>query len=476
MTAGHYFPEAPWEVVMKSGGLQFLKCLVVLLLTAQALQAQDEILSGTVVTPDKIIAKGWIVIRNGRIESIAEKPPAGTKLPTVETGGIIFPGFIDLHNHPMYDAFPRWHPPATFKNRYEWRDLPEYKKLVGTPGSELQKMNDQTFCDLDEYSEVKALIGGTTSITGISPRRGAAMPVPTCLLGLVRNLDWASGFYGTTVGHERVKNALGVTPHDMSEDDAVKLREELGSNEIDLLLIHLAEGSPQDLESTVEFLALKGRQLLGPHTAIIHGTALTVGDFRQMHSMDVALVWSPRSNMELYGVTTNISAALHEKVTVALSPDWSPTGSTNMLAELAYASRYSHEHLADLLTDEELFQMSTAIPSRIARIEEQVGTLRVGRYADLFVLKGDAAQPFVTLAHAKPQDVQLVLIGGVPLFGSEKLMSGFNVKSEAVDVCGAGMLLNSAALPAGTFADVQRRLEDDLKAYDIPLAPLAECP
>ena len=38
------------------------------------------------------------------------------------------------------------------------------------------------------------------------------MPVPKCVVGLVRNLDWASGFYGTTVGHERVKNALGVTP------------------------------------------------------------------------------------------------------------------------------------------------------------------------------------------------------------------------------------------------------------------------
>jgi 5-methylthioadenosine/S-adenosylhomocysteine deaminase len=459
---------------MRTVSLRFSKYLVVLLWAATPLLAQDAILSGTIVTPGKVISQGWIVIRQGRIESIAEKPPAVTQ-PIVETGGIIFPGFIDLHNHPMYDVFPRWHAPITFKNRYEWRDLAEYDKLIGTPGSQLQKKDDQTFCDLDEYSEVKALIGGTTSIAGISPRRGAPTPVPTCLVGLVRNLDWASGFYGSTIGHERVKNALGVTPHDMSEEDAATLRGELENNQFDLLLIHVAEGSPKDLESTVEFLALKGRQLFGPHTAIIHGTALAASDFRQMHSMGTALVWSPRSNLELYGVTTNIPAALQEQVTIALAPDWSPTGSTNLLAELAYASRYNHEHLANLLSDEDLFRMSTAIPARIARIDEKVGTLEVGHYADLFVLKGNASQPFAALANAQPQDVQLVLIGGIPLYGSAKLMSELHVKPEAVNICGSKMQLNSAALPEGAFADVERRLEGDLKEYGITLAPIAEC-
>jgi cytosine/adenosine deaminase-related metal-dependent hydrolase len=460
---------------MRSRRFQLLKHLIVLLLAAEALHAQDAILSGTVVTPDRIISKGWIVIRKGRIESIVEKRPLVAKPPTVETGGIIFPGFIDLHNHPMYNAFPRWQLAIKFKNRYEWRGLQQYKDLVGRPGSDLQKKNDQTFCDLDEYAEVRALVGGTTSITGISPRYGTPTPVPKCIAGLVRNLDWASGFYGTTVGHERVENALGVTPRDMSENDAAKLRTELKAKDVDLLLIHVAEGSPQDLESSVEFLALKGRRLLGQHTAIIHGTALAADDFRQMHSAGTALVWSPRSNMELYGVTTNIPAALQQKVTVALAPDWSPTGSTNMLAELGYASRYSREQLSSQLTDRELFRMSTVIPARIARISDKVGTIQIGRYADLFVLKGDGSRPFAALANAQPQDVELVLIGGVPLFGSEKLMSSFNVKSEAVDVCGASMLLNSGALPGDTFAAVQRRLKDDLKEYDLPLAPLAEC-
>jgi cytosine/adenosine deaminase-related metal-dependent hydrolase len=455
--------------------LVFIASLWAGLALCPGLEAQDAILSGTVVTPAKVLPKAWVVIRGGRIESISEKAPAESQLPVVETGGIIFPGFVDLHNHPMYDAFPRWKPAVHFKNRYEWRDLPEYKRLVGTPGSELQRKGDQTFCDLDEYAEVKELIGGTTSLTGISGRRGTTAPVPACLAGLVRNLDWASGFHGAGVGHERIKNALGITPHDLTDDDAAKLREELAGNDLDLLLIHVAEGSPQDLESSIEFQAMKGRQLAGPHTAVIHGTGLGAGDFHEMHTMGTALVWSPRSNLELYGVTTDITTALQEKVTVALAPDWSPTGSTNMLAELGYASRYNQEHLANLLTDAELFHMATDVAARIARIENEVGTIETGRYADLFVLRGDAAQPFAALAHAQPQDVQLVLIGGVPLYGNSKLMSEFQVKQEPVEVCGSKMALNAAALPDGSFADVQRRLQDDFKEYGIALAPLAEC-
>ena len=462
---------------MKNLTCSLLAWFLFFCVAVQSVLGQEEVLNGTVVTPMKVIRNGWIVIRRGRIESVRERRPVGgvlSALPVIKVGGIIFPGFVDLHNHPMYNLIPRWHPSKIFKDRYEWRELEEYKKDLSAPAGALQK-KESTFCDVDEYTEVKALIGGTTAFTGISAMSGAAQPVPSCLVGLVRNLDWASGFYGAGVGHERIQSALGVTLRDMNETEAASLKQEILQKKIDLLLVHVGEGSPNDLESSIEFYALKGRGFLGAHTAIIHGSALTVDNFREMHSAGTALVWSPRSNVELYGVTTNVAAALQEKVTVALAPDWSPTGSTNTLAELAYASRYSREQMHGALTDEQLFQMGTATPARIARVEEFTGTIQAGRYADLFVLRGDNAQPFKSLANAKPQDVQLVLIGGVPMYGSEALLRAFKVKSETLEVCGEKMALNSASLPSGTFAEVQQRLQAGLQPFGIPLAPLAEC-
>src|ERR1700730_12015768 len=101
-----------------------------------------------------------------------------------------------------------------------------------------------------------------------------------------------------------------------------------------------------------------------------------------MSSSGAALIWSPRSNFELYGFTTDVRTARKTNVTIALAPDWSPTGSTNSLAELRYAKQVSHEKLADFFSDKDLFEMSTSIPARIARIDDKVGSVKKGLYAD----------------------------------------------------------------------------------------------
>jgi 5-methylthioadenosine/S-adenosylhomocysteine deaminase len=445
--------------------------------------AQDAVLSGTVITPDKVIPSGWVVVRNGHIVAIRESAPDDAQKPRVETNGIIFPGFVDLHDHPMYNIFERWTPKTKFRNRYEWRDLVEYNEMVGRPGGELQKKvdADQAFCDMDEFVELKALIGGTTSITGISPRSGFAAPIPKCVAGLARNLDWASGFDGEDFGHGRVENVLGVTPRDLKGPALQTIMKDLQEHKIDLLLIHIAEGAPGDMESATEFRALEGVGLLGHNTAVIHGVALGADEFQEMAKNGTALIWSPRSNFELYGFTADVAAAVKANVAVALAPDWSPTGSTNSLAELKYAKQVSHEKLSDLFTDEALFQMSTSIPAKVAHVDDKVGGLKVGAYADLFILNGDRSHPYAALTAARPQDVQLVLVGGVPMYGSETLMNAFQSKTESVDICGAKMYLNAAALPSGPYSGVVVRLTDDLKPYagNRPLPPqlgkLVEC-
>src|SRR5438067_2387776 len=104
--------------------LSAVKCSLALALVGLSLcavsSAQDAVLSGSVVTPDKVIANGWVVVTNGSI----------------------FPGFVDLHDHPMYNIFERWTPKSRFRNRYEWRNLVEYNEMVGRPGGELQKKVD----------------------------------------------------------------------------------------------------------------------------------------------------------------------------------------------------------------------------------------------------------------------------------------------------------------------------------------------
>lgn len=436
--------------------------------------APTVVIKANVVTPGAFLSPGWVVIKEGRIAAVSSTAPQEASAIRIETADILAPGFVDLHNHPMYSAFPRWQPAQRFNNRYGWRDLMDYKKLIGDPGRALQN-DDDVFCAIDQMAELRGLIGGTTSSVGISARRPPLVPVPTCISGLQRNLDWSSGFYSAEPGHERLASILGIAPRDLPEAAAAELRGKLGRDELDVLLVHVAEGLPSDLESSLEFSSLKGRGLLGRKTAVVHGVAFGKQDFKEMHDVGASLVWSPHSNFNLYGATTDVQTAYHEGVSIALAPDWSPTGSTTMLEELQYAASHNADKLHGTFSDRQLFEMATSTPARIARMDDRIGAIQVGLYGDLFLLRGDTTTPYRSLLQAAPQDVELVLVNGVPLYGTDELLRPFGARLEQVSVCGSARYVAADALPAGSVTQMVTKIKAAFSKLSLTPAPLVEC-
>jgi 5-methylthioadenosine/S-adenosylhomocysteine deaminase len=370
--------------------------------------------------------------------------------------------------------FEPWDAKQLFNNRYEWRSLEKYKQEISTPARNLQD-DPQGFCDIAEFAEVQAVTGGTTTFSGMFAPRSFGSTLPACLSRLaVRKLEIDSGFYSEP-GRERVTNVLGVTPRDLSDANADEVLRKVDAKQIDLVLIHVAEGNSKDMESTLEFSLLKCRAFLASHTAVIHGVAFDQNDFRKMKAAATALVWSPRSNIVLYGSTTDVVTAFKEGVSIALAPDWAPSGSKNMLAEIQYAAQVNQKSFGGFFSNQQLFEMATSIPARIARIDNKVGTIKTGLYADLFLLRGDATRPFDSLVQSKPQDVSLVLVNGIPIYGDATLMSKFNETTEPVPFCGETKNLNLDILPNGKLSDVQLRLGQKMKVYNLKLANVDPC-
>ncbi|HEY2472793.1 MAG TPA: amidohydrolase family protein [Terracidiphilus sp.] len=456
--------------------------LFALVLFARQLHAASPVsdrllIRGNIVTPQGVIANGWLDIEHGRIARIAiTRPDLTADVPALETSDFIFPGFIDLHDHPSFNVFPRWTPPHKFPNRYAWREWDVVKTLLETPAAALLK-DHSAFCDIDEYVEIKALIGGTTSMIGFSGH-GLAKPQPGCIKGLVRNLDVYTGFYGTEQGHERIVNSIGITSRDMTPEDVARVRREIAAGAIDLLAIHIAEGLPTDPESAHELDQLDAAGLLTSHTTLIHSVGLSPSQFARAHRAGASIVWSPRSNLELYGATANVDAAFRQGVTIALAPDWSPTGSDNMLDEIKYASDVNRDRLDGLFSSRQLVEMASSIPARIAHIDDKVGTLAPGMLADFFLVRHDAsnpANPYEVLVDGSVDNIDLVVIGGVPVYGEPGFFKELGIKSELLSICNQSRALNSAALTAGSFAQVQARLEAKMHTVGSSLAPLAEC-
>jgi cytosine/adenosine deaminase-related metal-dependent hydrolase len=446
-----------------------------LICTCSVIQAQDRtiVISGSVVTPEKILNKGWVVIKHKKISAVSDTLPTEENAIWIDTNDIIFPGFIDLHNHPLYAMFELWNAGKTFDNRYEWRTLQKYKDEISTPARNLQD-DKKDYCDIAEFAEVQAVTGGTTTFSGTFIPRSFERTFPACLSRIaVRKLDIDSGFYSGH-GHERVQTMLGVG-RDFNDATAAAIRQRVAAKETDLVLIHVAEGKRTDPDSAKEFDLLKDRGFLTHTTAVIHGVAFDKSDFAKMRLAATALIWSPQSNMILYKTTTDVIAAYREGVSIALAPDWAPSGGKNMLAEIQYAANLNKTTLGGFFSNQQLFEMATSIPARIAHIDDKVGTIQPGLFADLFLLRGDATQPFDALVQSKPQDVSLVVVNGVPIYGDATLMSKFNLTTEPVPFCGETKDLNLGVLPNGKLSDVQHRLGQKMEVYKLKLAKVDPC-
>jgi hypothetical protein len=225
---------------------------------------------------------------------------------------------------------------------------------------------------------------------------------------------------------------------DVDAKDWAKFEHELQT--ATCFLLHLSEGI--DAAARNHFLALRNAQnqwAIEPSLAGIHCTALTADDFRVMAQHQAHVVWSPLSNLLLYGKTTDIVAARNVGLLTALGSDWSPSGSKNLLGELKVAKAVSG-HFGLGLTDYDIAAMATCNPAAILKWDNSLGTLASGKLADFVVIAGVSDDPYLHLIKAREDDVILVAIGGRARYGLTQLMTALGCAGESVTVAGSKRL------------------------------------
>ena len=159
-----------------------------------------------------------------------------------------------------------------------------------------------------------------------------------------------------------------------------------------------------------------------------------------MARFGASMVWSPLSNLLLYGQTAKIEAAKAAGVTMSLGPDWAPSGSKNLLAELKIAKIVSGLHNG-LFSDREIVAMATCNPAKMLRWDNLLGSLGAGKLADLVVIEGAAGDPYGQLIQASEGAIRLVMIAGVRRLAVQELSNGM-MGIEAFRVDGKTINLN----------------------------------
>jgi len=148
------------------------------------------------------------------------------------------------------------------------------------------------------------------------------------------------------------------------------------------------------------------------------------------------MIWSPLSNLLLYGGTARVDAAKAAGVAIGLGSDWSPTGSKNLLGEMKVAWLHSQQALDGLFSARDIVGMATRDAARILKWDKVAGTVEAGKRADLLVIDGATADPYDALIRAKETDLQLVMINGIARYGVAALMQKLSPGGETVRVGG----------------------------------------
>lgn len=433
-------------------------CLAILPSLARAGIEIDEgtqpgkyVLKGHIAAPDEIAA-GKLVIEGERITCVAVscEEPAGATVISI-TNAYIFPGFIDAHNHVAYNVFPKWQPPKLYSNRGQWQSSRAYKEFKA-PYNDLKKT---VLCEMVKYGEIKALISGVTTIQGTAPDNA-------CFRTLVRNAE--------------NQNELGTSSHHIRTYilDIKTFKGSVDWGKTKSFVVHLSEGI--DEKSRGEFGILKQKNLLAGGTAIIHGTAFGEPEFKAMGKAGAKLIWSPQSNLVLYGETTDIGLARKHGVPISLGVDWNATGSDSIFDELRVASSVNREKHGSLIPDSEWLGMITVNPARALALDMHIGRLAPGMKADITIVRSRNRDPSRSLLENRLEDVQMVWVGGDLLYADEdaleKLKPG---QCEALTVHGSAkrICVKDTIAPVPKSNQTLLEITRALKARYRGLAPLA---
>ncbi len=385
-------------------------------------------LRGRVVTMNaarEVFADGIVWVADGTITDVtpaSQTPAAHAGTPVFATTGTIYPGMIELHNHLAYNSIPLFPIPRLYTKREEWQGTRGYRRYVSGPAGVIASVPELIKATI-RYVECKSLISGTTTTQGLTLR---AAPIKHLYKGIVRNAEQPDA-----VGLDPARPKIG----DVTPDGRESFRKSLTGK--GARVVHLAEGLSTS-KAHDHFLDLQfsnGTWAIGPKFVGIHSTALRPEDLAIVQEHGGSIVWSPFSNLILYGGTTDVRTAVELGIKVALGSDWAPTASKNLLNELKVARILSDDQQLGL-TDVQLVEMVTVNPATILGWQGLLGSLEPTKLADIAVVSGKTGDPYRHLIDATEGDIRLVVIGGVARYGTPALLDRLSPLDEQLEIAG----------------------------------------
>jgi 5-methylthioadenosine/S-adenosylhomocysteine deaminase len=424
--------------------------------------ARTLIANGHVICVDparNIFSDGFIAIDGTDIVAVgatAQMPRADAFEQVIDAGGcLVLPGLINMHQHHWYTLFKGLADGYLLEDWVTNFLLPLSRQL----GPEAMRVSGAV-------AAMEMLATGTTcsfnhSVTTTDAERIAASIEPQCELGIRQvygkelrcktpgnpdhplSLDESLAafeeeyrrWHGAHDGLARFGMVIESNAHwcaaGMSTEDLICRGYEL-AKALDLRIsTHIAGGTFSLEKGFLKYLRETGRTdvrylmqlgLLDRHWLLIHGIHNTELDLEQMASVGASLVYTPTSEAIRGGGITPAANASRAGINVALGTDGPMVDySVDMVEQMKACMLMQHVRHLDptRISAERALEMATINAAKALGLENEIGSLEIGKRADIAVF--DLRKPYIGVLHrplsnficaGKGSDARVVMVNG----------------------------------------------------------------
>ncbi|RZA09659.1 MAG: hypothetical protein EOP11_00975 [Proteobacteria bacterium] len=189
------------------------------------------------------------------------------------------------------------------------------------------------------------------------------------------------------------------------------------------VFLALGQGARDDAYSRDELSLARHLGYVKPGLVINGGSAYGEKEFSELAKNDISLVWSPFSDLLLYGDSLDVVKAKAAGINITLGTGNAAAGAKNLLDQLKIARAYLNGSGGRGVSNRELIDMVTKNAAVALRAEGELGVVKAGALANLTLLKCSAAKdPYDCALAAKSAEISLVVAGGVPRYGSPEIL------------------------------------------------------
>ena len=416
-------------------------------------QVDTLILGGVIVTMDhhrRVIRDGAIAIKTGRIVDVGDRQELQSSYEALNridaSGRTVIPGLINGHAHiPM----------TLFRGLADDEDLDDWLQHTIFPAeamnvdeafvrsgtrlglAELIRGGITTVCDMYYYEYAVAEEIAVAGLRGLLGQVLIDFPAPDCA-DYSAAIDTLHRFVERWQGHQLITPAIAPhAPYTVGDDHLVAAHRFSIEHNCPLI-IHLAESRHEVLESIrlkglrpVEHLARLG--VLSENMVAAHVVWAEDHELDQLANYGVGVVHNPQSNMKLASGVAPLPQMLSRNMGVGLGTDGSASNNDLSLWEEIDTAAKLHKLITfdpKVVSAQEAFELATIRGARALHLDQQIGSLEVGKRADVVLLEMDPIDQvplssiYSALVYAtKSNDVSDLMVDGRVLLRDRQLIT-----------------------------------------------------